>query len=63
MINLIVTMMQGEDIQKNKEKEDSGDKEHSQNVVPDSELPDIDTTTGQPWDPRRKEYVVSIFIV
>jgi hypothetical protein len=56
-------MMQGEDIQKNKEKEDSGDKEHSQNVVPDSELPDIDTTTGQPWDPRRKEYVVSIFIV
>jgi hypothetical protein len=39
--------MQGEDIQKNPEKEDSGDGERSKNVVPDSQVPDH----------RRKEYV------
>lgn len=52
--------MQGEDIQKNPEKEDSGDGEPSKNVVPDSQLPELNTTTHQPWGHPRKDYVVSI---
>jgi hypothetical protein len=44
--------MQGEDIQKNPEKEDSGDGERSKNVVRDSQVPD-----SQVPDHRRKEYV------
>ena len=54
--------MHGEDIQKNKEKKDYGDEVPFKDVVPNSEFPDVNTTTGQPWDHRRKEYVVSISI-
>ena len=44
--------MQGEDIQKNPEKEDSGDGERSKNVVPDKSQ-----VMSQVPDHRRKEYV------